>query len=416
MATRNIRVLGFYTFDRYILFAFVKNFILSLFVFLAMYFFANMLTELPTLLKKVDSNNPNITVANVFTNYFLKIPSFFSTVFPFAYLFSTSYILGNYYKNNEIVSMITAGWSMRRITFMVVSFGFVCSLMMMVLNFSIIPNFNHKSSKMEELLYRETKGEDQSNIQTYGEGGIQYYARYYNNRNMLFASIMLVKSRTNAKSVSFSKMPDFNFENIDKMDVQAQINKISEINAEDKLVFPYEWIIRAEQLSWDKGLKNWKIKDGFKWIFDENGNVTKHEVLADTAIVLKETPDYFSKETREIKEMSREETLEYIEKLRKERKSFQGELVDFYSEKYGKPFSVFILAILASALGRFFSRKHLLVMTIVSSFVIAAVYFIILEIGVSLGKSGTLPPLVAAYAGNIVCIGIYFYIKRKQLT
>lgn len=411
---RKVRFFGFFTFDRYILIGFLKNFFISISFFVIVYFFSNLLTELPTLLKKADYNQ-QITVANVFKNFFFKIPGYFFTVFPFAFLFSTSFVLGNFFKNNEIVSIIASGWNMRRITFIIVFLSFFFSVFLMYLNSYVIPNYNYESAKLEEKLYQDVKVQDVDNIQTYGEQGVSYFARYYNAKSKVFISIIILQKRELGK-IAVDSDPIFAKDIFKSAGTAALITRISEADAAPKLKYPYLWMVKAEQLAWDEKLEKWIVKDAFRWEWDAAGNVTKMEEIHDMPLDLKERPEFFVKETRNISEMSISESTVYIDKLKKSKQSYEKEMVEYYSDKYAKPFSVFILAILSSALGRFFSRKHLLVSTLVFSFVIGGLYYMMINVGISLGKEGLLPPFVAAFLGNFISIGVFFYIKRFQLT
>ncbi len=413
---KKIRVLKFSIIDRYILSRFLKFFLVALFFFVAIYFFSNILAELPTILKKVKGNN-QITVGAVFKNYFLKIPSFFMTVFPFAFLFTTSYILGSFYKNNEIIAIITSGWSMRRITVGIVLCSFIFSIGLMFLNFSFVPNYNYKSTQSEDKLYSDRNvKEDVNNLQTYGEGGILYFARNYLARRQEINSIKIMKTR-NKNKMKISKIKSVVYDELKNLSVEENIKKITESEINSKIVYPYQWIIYGDQLKWNNSKKKWVLKKGKKFYFNEKGEQDKPvEELLNIEVDLKEKPGYFSKETKKVKEMSLNEALNFIAKLKKSQKSYKKHIVQLYNDKYANPFSVFILAILASSLGRFFSRKHLLIMTLLISFLIGAVYYILSNIGISLGNEDVLPPLIAAFLGNLLSIGFYFYIKRKQLT
>jgi len=413
---RKIKYLNFFLIDRFILRGFLENFLISVSAFVAIYFFSTLLTELPSILKRAEINPQAVTLGNVLKNYIYKIPDFFLTVYPFSYLFSTSYILGSFYKNNEIVACITAGWSMRRITVGIVLFSIFSSILLVFMNNSFIPNNNYKSSAIEEEIYRETKESNVNNLQTYGENGIIYLSLYYNSRTKTFSRILLLKSREKNHGLEVSEMNVPDIDSLNTMNVTDQIKKITGENFSFAKFFPYEWMIKGNEMVWDEPTGKWIVKKGFKWSWNESGEIYNIEEYDSKPIDLVEKPAYFSKETRNIKEMTTEDTKLYIEKLKKSKQIYNKELVEFYSEKYAKPFSVFILALLSSALGRFFSRKHLLVMTIFFSFIIAAVYYVLINIGISLGKEEILPALPAAFLGNILSIGIYFFLKRKQLT
>lgn len=411
---RKVNNFEFFLIDRYILGTFLKNLVFSLSFFLAIYFFSTMLTELPDLLKKA-AYNPAVNFKNIMLNYSYKIPGFFFTIFPFAYLFSTSFILGSFFKNNEIISIVSAGMSIRRITFPIVLTGLACSIVLMFSNFFLVPDFNYKSAGIEEKLYQEAKVKDVDNVQNYGENGLLYFARYYNAKSKIFISFMLLKTKEGIK-LSFKDFKKIDFQKISTLNTKGQIDEIAKNDFSLDVTFPYEWLIQGDELIWNEGQQAWIVKEGYQWKFDSNGKILSVDALRNTKLSIAERPEFFSKETRDIKEMSVTEGRIYIDKLKKSRQSYEKELVEFYSEKYAKPFSVFILALLSSAMGKFFSRKHLLVSTLLASFVIGTAYYVLINIGISLGKEKILTPFLAAFLGNFLSIGLYFWIKKHQMT
>ncbi len=399
--------------DRYLLRSFLKQLFYSTFMFLGIYFFSALLAELPTLLKKAEQNTA-ITMGSVLLNFIYQIPDFFMTIFPFAYLFSTSFVLGNFYRNNEMVAMISSGLSMRRITSPLIFLSIVFSFFLIFLNNEWVPAYNYKSAVLEEQLYKETKAQDVDNIQTYGENGILYFARYYNARSKKFVSAMVLK----AKDIDF-KILEQNFipmDFLDQLPVKMQISALKSDDGDERPYFPFYWIVRGDEMVFNEDTQQWIIQKGFKWTWDEQGKLENLEELSLYPLDVQEKPEYFSKETRNLKEMSVKETEFYIDKLKKSKQSYKKEEVDFYSEKYSKPFSILILALFATVLGKFFSRKHLLVMTLIFSFLIGVFYYTLLNIGISLGKEGYFPPFLSAFLGNFLSLGFYFYLAKKQLT
>jgi len=409
----NIKLLKIFKIEKYIAEVLIKNFLISIIFFLGVYLFSNIFAELPSLLKRSDYND-YVTVPNVIHYYSLKIPDFFLTVLPFAFLFATSYTLGKFYRNNEIIAFISSGLSLTRITFIVVVIGFIISLSVMFLNFSVIPSYNYKSALVEEKLYRKVRIEDEDRIQTYGDNGINYFARIFNAREKVFIGIILLKSSD--QSVSVLEKKRLKIEDIENLSVEEQIKTISkeiDFNLTDS--FSYSWGVKANRMNWDETSEKWVLQNGIYWEWDKNGNITKIEKF-DIKIIdeIKEKPSFFAKDTKNIKEMNVNEFLEHIDKLKKSKQPYKKDLVEFYSEKYSKPFSVFILALLATSIGKAFSRKNLLIMTLLLSFLIALVYYLLINIGISIGKEGVLPPFIASFSGNIVSIFIYFYLKHIQ--
>lgn len=414
MKSKKTRLFYFLIIDRYLLTEFVKHFIISLLLFVTVFFFAQLLAELPALLNKAQFNK-FITLENIFKNYYYKLPFFTMTVFPFAFLFSTSYILGNFYKNNEITAMVSGGLSIRRLTASIIFFSILISVALMLFSFNWLPNASYKSAKLEEKLNREVKSKSVDNIQTFGKTGISYFATYYESKQKTFISFLLLKRR-GVQKLKVHKEPFLNTLNSTE-NIKTQIDELTKYNYFPKVDFPYEWGIRGERLVYNSQLQKWIALKGTYWKWDEKGKLLISTPFQRREIDnIPEKPSFFSKETRKMSQMSLKDSKELIDKLRQSRQPYKKHLVEFYSEKYAKPFSVFILALLASAIGRFFSRKHLFIISLLSSFVIAVVYYVFLNVGISLGKEGVLPPLLAAFLGNILSLFTYFYLRSKQLT
>jgi len=412
---RKIKFLKIFKIEKYITSTLLKNFFVSSIFFLGIYLFSNILAELPSLLKRADYNE-YITFNNIMRYYILKIPEYFFTVVPFAFLFATSYTLGRFYRNNEIIAFISSGLSITRITFAVVIIAFILSVALMFLNFNIIPNYNYNSALVEEKLYRKVRIEDEDRIQSYGDNGINYFARIFNSREKVFIGILILKS--SEQSLDVRNISRIKVEDIESLSIDEQIKKITaQVEYSFSNSFPYLWGIKASKMKWDDSSEKWIATDGIYWEWDNNGNIIKIEQF-DVKILenINEKPSFFAKDTKNIKEMTIKECFDHIEKLKKSKQPYKKDLVEVYSEKYSKPFSIFILALLATSIGKAFSRKNLLIMTLLISFLIALVYYLLINIGISIGKEGILPPLLASFSGNLLSIIIFFYLRHKQLT
>ncbi|HRU39336.1 MAG TPA: LptF/LptG family permease, partial [Candidatus Goldiibacteriota bacterium] len=164
----------------------------------------------------------------------------------------------------------------------------------------------------------------------------------------------------------------------------------------------------------------WSLRKGAKRVFTGNEE-TSFEEFSEYSLFVSDTPDDFVVARR-----STEDTLavnafrlaKLINLLKDSGFQYQEEATNFHL-KFAFPFATFILALLGVSIPFLFGRQKStvnaalgFVLTIIASFF----YMGFVTIGLSTGKVGALPPMAAAWLGNIMfgIIGLFILSKVRK--
>jgi lipopolysaccharide export system permease protein len=153
----------------------------------------------------------------------------------------------------------------------------------------------------------------------------------------------------------------------------------------------------AREAAWVGG--RWEFRDGFLRRF-EDGRETAERFDVIALDDLAETPDDFAKPVQDPDEMSRADLARLVRKTRASGGAATREEVEMHM-KISFPFSNVILTLFGSQLAARRRRSGLAV-AFALSIGIAFVYYATIRIGESLGVNDTLPPVMAAWLGNVV--------------
>lgn len=169
----------------------------------------------------------------------------------------------------------------------------------------------------------------------------------------------------------------------------------------------------------DAGLGRWVDN---KWQFNNlvirsfgtDGSMDM-EVADEKIIPLKETPDDFKTARREPEEMSYSELRDYIDKI--ERAGYKiPEYVPYLYAKISFPFICLIMPFLAIPFALRIGRGGGIAWGVGLSVIIGFSHFVLFNFSLSLGRGELLPPLLSAWAANILfgTIGIYLLLQVRQ--
>ncbi len=356
--------------DRYILVEFFKTFIASLFLIVVMNHLIELMERLGFFMSK------NIEPLKILKYYLFKSPFFIIELSPIAILFSVVFTLGVMGKNREITAIITSGVSYYRIIFYLYITGFILSIFFIFFNEFVVVPAQKKVTEMNNNFRNIYYAKDRRNFSMYGKHNFIYYIRYYNAKAQTMEYIEVLRTSADKSTIL--------------------------------------WRIDAKLARWDAIKKKWIYQNGVERHFDKGGQIISVENIIEKEIDIPEKPADFEYIRTDISELSISDALKYINRLKYSGFPYQKELVDFHI-KFAFPFACLLMMLIGAPLS-LYSTRSILVISMGLALLGSFTYWVILNIGISLGKNGVLPAVISAWIGNIIFLGISFYIHKKIPT
>ncbi len=362
----------FTTFDKYILVAFIKNY-LGVLIFLVIIFNFTELIERMDFFEK-----HNVSGKSIFLYHMYKTPFFILQISPIAILFAVVFSLGMLAKNRELMSVITSGVNFFRVVFYLYLTGLALSIFFIFFNDIITVRTQEITKEMNKgFKYKNIKNRlDKQYLNMYGKENYIYHIAYYHYHEKKMANVQILKTSKNKERVEFR------------------------IDSKDAI--------------WNNDKKVWVFHDGIIRHFDTEGNLTNAEPFKEKEIVLQEKPSDFDYRKRDVEELSISTALKYIKKLKANGFMIRTELVDFHL-KFSFPFACLLMMLIGAPLSLYSSRS-VLIISLAFSLGAFMLYWLFLSLGMPLGKNGVLPPFLGAWMSNIVFIFISYILHKKIAT
>lgn len=329
-------------------------------LFAALVFFVSVFIVVDVF-EKIDTYLDNRVPAGVVASYYVMgIPGIALQVLPMAMLLACLLALGQLGRTNELNAMRTAGLGPVRIAAPLIGMAVLVSLLAFAVNELILPDLN--ASRIR--LYRvEIKKENQegpqarANLAYLGSGGRTFLIRSYLIAQKEMREVVIQEVRENALTGR----------------------------------------IDAATGKWENG--RWVFRNGYTRRFDRGGE--KAAQFNELTIPgLKERPEDFAEAEEDPKGLSYWQLENYIDRLHQSGSRVQTYLVELYL-KISFPLTNLIVVLIGVALALRNRRGGLAIAFGLSVF-ISFVYYALIRTGQALGHNGALPPMLAAWLGNIV--------------
>jgi lipopolysaccharide export system permease protein len=340
--------------DRYLIRQQLLSLVTGLLFFVAIFIVVDIFEKLDSFL---DNKVPFPVVIHF---YLVSIPGIVTIVLPMSMLLSCLLALGQIGRNNELTAMQAAGIGLARIVAPLYLFALLVCVAVFVTNETVMPHLNAVRNK----IYRgDIKKENlegaavRTNLAYLGSDGRTFLIRSYN-----------IPQKT---------MREVVIQEIQRHTLNGRID--------------------AESAVWEKN--HWVFRQGFVRRFDRDG---EHAAHFNELVIpgLKEEPESFEKAEEDPKALSYWELERYIHRLRQSGSRVQKYLVELYL-KISFPLTNLIVVLIGTALAIRVRRGGLAISFGLAVF-ISFVYYAIIRTGQALGHSGTLPPFLGAWLGNIV--------------
>lgn len=358
--------------DRHVLREFLLFAGMGLLAFVGIYVIVNLFEKIDVF---VDHKTPVHLIAQY---YLLGIPLFALQVLPLALLLGALLSLGQLKKWGELTAMQVAGRPPYRILAPLLVLGLVAAAASFVVGEHLTP----ETSLAREQLYekkirgRRTGGEGNRNdIILLGRGGRIYLAFSYDNSRKMLRRVSVQDPREGSQAL--------------------------------------DWRLDAAQARWQDGV--WIFQDGIVRRFPEGESELSCSFVRFGDSRLSEKPEDFAKPEGERLYMSRADLEYYIERLRESGGRVHKYEVDYHI-RGSFPFANFIMILLGGVLSMRIRRGTNMAMAVGLTLFLGFSYLAFIRFGQALGYHGTVPPLLAAWMGNVTFGGIGLFLLWRVHT
>ena len=368
--------------DDYVLRTFLTNLLLILASFLVLtivFTFFELISDI------VHNKIHMLTVGEYLIN---QVPSLLYLVTPLSVLLGVLVTFGLMQKSNEITAMKATGISIYRAVVPILALSLGVAGGLFLLDQWYVPYANKRVETLKNLI----KGRP---AQTYSRP----------DRKWIFGQTSKKHgSEAQNRKIYYYEFyePDRNvFGNISSFELDPHTFQIS------KRIF-------AARAHWSDDLQKWVFEKGWERSFDGD-TVTQYQPFeVNTFAELNEPPNYFKKEVRQSQEMSYEELRNYIRDL--QQAGFDVvRLKVALQKKLAFPLITLVMAVLAVPFALSMGRKGAL-SGIATALIIAVVYWVTSSLFEAMGNVNQLPPLIAAWAPDVIfgLTGGYLILKTPS--
>lgn len=341
--------------DRYLFTEFLRNLFLIMISFLFLFLIIDFFEKIRMFLSN------HATFSQMGSHFLFRIPMIIAQILPASVLLATLLTFGYLSRHSEITAIKANGISLYRMSLPVLTISVLTCLLIFYLSESVTPYTNDRAEyiRLIEVQKRQSMGTfKQDQVWYRGQKGI------YNFR--------LFDARTNT-------LRGITIHYLDR-----QMNLIMRMDAE-----------RGE---WKEN--QWLFHNILITQFNEGGFPILSR-LQQQVVDLPEKPSDFNGVQKDIDSMGYFELDRYIQKLQAEGYDATRYIVDLQG-KIAFSFVSIILAVIGFAFSLRTERSGGIAQGIGAGLIIGFSYWLVFAFGMSLGRSGTLSPLIAAWFANIL--------------
>ena len=361
---------SYWVLHRYVIREYLKVFLLSLSGLILIYIVVLFFQKVDLFIKY------QAPFLLIFEYLLYKIPEvIFQWTLPYAVLLSILLTLGTLSRHSEITAMKAGGVSLYRITIPLFIISLFISFFSFLGNEYLVPLTNQKT---RYLLSVKVRKEQQTSF-------FKNYKLWYHSDNGIY--------------------------NIQLLDAKEKVLKgITLYQFDDQ--FHCTRRIDAREAKWTDG--KWKFYQGAIREFGEGGSIRTVPFL-EQEFSLPEDWESFQRIERQAREMSYTELRNYVQKIQVSGYDSTRYLADLYS-KLSYPFLNLIMVLIGIPFALKTGRSGGVALSIGISVMIGFAYGVTFYIFLSFGKSGVLPPFLAAWTPTLIfgLAGIFTLMSIRQ--
>ena len=354
--------------DKYILKEFFRFFIVICITFIALYLVVDFFGKVRMFLSN------NATIIQILTFFLYSIPMIISLILPPAVLLATLMAYGSLSKFSEITAMKANGISLYRISLPALIFAAIMAVALFYFTEMITPASLQKTEYMEKVVIQKQ--------QTLG---------YFKQNEIWYRSNNAI----------------YNFKIFDVKNDTLRGVTINYLNND----FSLKMRVDAKSAQWKDN--NWVFSDLVTTRFDKS-NSPVLERSKEKIIDIPEKPNDFKIVQKDAEKMGYFELKKYVNKIQKEGYDVTRYLV-YLQGKIAFPFVIIIMIFIGVSFSLRSERSGGVMQSVGIGIFIGFSYFYVHALSMSLGLSGRIPALLAAWGANItfsIAAAILFYRMR----
>lgn len=354
--------------ERYINTSIIRNYLSAVLIFSFLY----ILIEITSNLDEIIDRQVPIPILVEYYLYFL--PIIFTQISAICSLLGVLFSFSNLHNNNEIIAMRASGMNFWHITRPGLIFALSISALVFCVNEKVIPLATEKTKEIHD------------------------------------ENFMLLADRMNKKHIRIENLTFYGMKNrlffVDTYNIEQKA-----LEGVTILEFDQDQNIRQKIVALRGGWTGiaWKFFQTQITIFEKDGPRTsaRLKVYNEKLMDIKESPKDFLRQRIKVDRMNLRELGDYIERFSTSGavRAINNLKVDFH-HKIAFPFSNFVIVLVGLPFAMMVkNRKGMTFTSLGIALLIAFIFLIIDSVCIAFGKSGYLPPIVAAWLAPALFIG-----------
>ncbi len=386
--------------DRYIVQEFFTVFLFGVLSLILI----STIVDLFELISPIVENDPPLSIT--LTYFLARTPQVVILMTPIAMLLSTLLVTGGFARNSEIIAMLGSGVSVYRIIVPLLIVGALISLMMFGLNEFVVPVANRLTQETKRVIKNRPDLRKAAKIQLWFRFRDEQKDRiYYLNalapeeRKVYGLTVFemnesfLPVKRIDALYAEYHLPPSLAESDADSTIGPAWVSRLVPRHFQD-------FLSSEIQENQPQELGTWILYQGTERTFSPSGtrSIITFEERRD--YVIPHTFQEFRRETKDPEDMNYQELTEYIKTLTQSGYDISKYVVDLRA-KFSYPVVSFVMVLIGFPFALKSPRSGAAMGFGLSVF-IGLAYWILLQLGISLGHAQILPPILAAWISHIL--------------
>lgn len=353
--------------DKYIFTQLIGPFLFGFFLFVTIIAIDPLMSALQSIV------NENVSLS-VMGRWFLnRLPQDMIFTFPMSVLLANLLVFGRMSKDSETTALRAGGTNFFRILGPVVVFALMITIFSFVFNELVVPSCNQEARNIrrQEIMRLVEPEASENSVMRTSDGAFAYARKVFEKRGQMEKVLL------------------------EYYDNEGNLNKR----------------ISAATADWDGSA--WVLKSIVEQSYSADHGLASPTTAPEMRITsIEETPEDFARQSKKPNEMSYSELKGRIDAYERTQFMDTTEMRVGLAMKTSLPFASFFFAIIGASFGLTNNRSGAFIGFGVSILIIF-IYYVLMSLFTALGKSGYLPPMLAAWAQNIIFAFAGFYIVKS---